>query len=107
VGEIASDEEALYRSWSVFEGRLEFGDNLDDFEVRRDGRKVYRHSLDREAFALLSKQPVSCLGLRFGDAGAGVQEEAYPGVGAFEILGCGHSLATRFMPSRSGVQPRS
>ncbi len=54
----ASDEEAVHRCWLMFEGRLEFGDNLDDFEVRQDGRKVYRHSRDREVFALLSKQPV-------------------------------------------------
>ena len=50
-----SDEEAVNQSWLVFEGRLKFWDDLDDFEVRRGGRKVYRHSLDREAFALFSK----------------------------------------------------
>ena len=55
----ASDEEAVYRSWLVFEGRLEFWDDSDDFEVRQGGRKVYRHSRDREVFALFSKQPVS------------------------------------------------
>ena len=52
-----SDEEAVNQSWSVFEGRLEFYD-LNDFEVRQGGRKVYRHSRDREAFVLFSKQPV-------------------------------------------------
>jgi hypothetical protein len=54
----ASDEEAVYRSWLVFEGRLQSWVHLDDFEVRQDGRKIYRHSLDREVFALFSKQPV-------------------------------------------------
>jgi len=29
----ASEEEAVYRSWLVFEGRLEFWDDRDDFEV--------------------------------------------------------------------------
>ena len=36
-----SDEEAVNQSWLVFEGRLKFWDDLDDFEVRRGGRKVY------------------------------------------------------------------
>jgi hypothetical protein len=54
----SDDEEAVNQSWLVFEGRLEFWDDLDDFEVRQDGRKVYRPSRDREVFALFSKQPV-------------------------------------------------
>ena len=53
-----SDEEAVNQSWSAFEGRLEYVDDLDDFEVWQGARKVYRHSLDRESFALFSKQPV-------------------------------------------------
>ena len=53
-----SDEEAVNQSWLVFEGKLEFSGDLDDFEVRQGGRKVYRHSLDREVFSLFSKQPV-------------------------------------------------
>jgi hypothetical protein len=53
-----SSDEAVNQSWLVFEGRLEFWGDVDDFEVRQGGRKVYRHSLDREVFALFSKQPV-------------------------------------------------
>ena len=54
----SSDDEVVNQSWLVFEGRLEFRGDVDDFEVREGGRKVYRHSLDREVFALFSKQPV-------------------------------------------------
>src|SRR5208337_2040390 len=43
----SSDDEAVNQSWLVFEGRLEFWADVDDFEVRQGGRKVYRHSLDR------------------------------------------------------------
>ncbi len=54
----SSDDEVVNQSWLVFEGRLEFRGDVDDFEVREGGRKVYRHSLDREVFALFSKHPV-------------------------------------------------
>ncbi len=60
VEELLTDlsEEAVNQSWLVFEARLEYFGDLDDFEIRQGGRKVYRHSLDREVFALFSKQPV-------------------------------------------------
>ena len=60
VEELPTDsfEEAVNQSWLAFEGRLEYLGDVDDFEVRQGGRKVYRHSLDREAFSLFSKQPV-------------------------------------------------
>jgi hypothetical protein len=54
----SSDDEAVNQSWLAFERRLKFWGDVDDFEVRLSGRKVYRHSLDREVFALFSKQPV-------------------------------------------------
>ncbi len=50
-----SDEEAVEQCRVAFEGRLE---HTDDFEVWRGARKIYRHSLDREAFAFSSKQAV-------------------------------------------------
>ena len=50
-----ADEEAVEQCRLAFEGRPEY---LDDFEVWQGARKVYRHSLDRESFALFSKQPV-------------------------------------------------
>jgi hypothetical protein len=50
-----SDEEAVEQCRLAFEGRREY---LDDFEVWQRTRKVYRHSLDREAFAFSLKRAV-------------------------------------------------
>jgi hypothetical protein len=50
-----SDEEAVEQGRSAYRARREY---LDDFEVWQRTRRVYRDSLDREAFAFSSKRAV-------------------------------------------------
>ena len=44
-----SDEEAVNQSWLVFEGRLKFWDDLDDFEVRHGRLSANVEAIARRA----------------------------------------------------------